>query len=110
MIGSTLNLKERQDSLNSSEQQNTPEQPHRTMYSDDEGAPHQQELSQKDFNDTKSEQLLLDRLAKKSLNRTSLSVTQNLFDMSVLQAKLTTDKKIDQLAQEKALQSLQAQQ
>ena len=89
-------MKEPQDSLNSSEQENTPEKvPHHTLYSDDEGgAPHhQRELSQKDFNDTKSEQLLQSRLtaSKKLLNRNSLTTPQNMYDMSVLKTQLLTE-------------------
>ena len=53
----------RQDSSVSSEQENTPQkrQAAVTLYSDDEGtaAAHHRELSQKDFNDTKSEQLMI---------------------------------------------------
>ena len=53
-----------------------------TLYSDDEGtAAHHRELSQKDFNDTKSEQLMIQHqnrmLAKKVFTRNLLTTPQN---------------------------------
>ena len=112
MLNSNLNIKEGQDSLNSSEQQNTPDdKPVGTLYSEDEGIANnrQPELSQKDFNDTKSEQLLHNRLStKKSHNRNSLNVTQNLYDMNVHQAHLT-DQNIENLTQERAIHILTSQ-